>query len=237
MANNANTDRTEKLFDAMLKVAAEEATIQEMDALPSREELEKLHPRSDVFEKRIMKIIGKHESAVRRKRAMQTFYRVAACVAIIFTVGVVTLMSVEASRNFIRNVIFNIRDDHVAFEFWQEQPTPQRGELVVGYLPDGFELVSSGAREGRGSMVFFNNAGQQITIQQDNTDTQARFFQTENMEFSITSVRNHEAYLFESLDGERVNKVMWVDGEYILTVLADVEIDVLMRIAENLKLR
>ena len=90
MLNSKNSDRNEKLFDAVLKIAAEEAMVERMDGLPSREELAKLYPRSQAFDKRAAKIIGKHDRAEKiRKNAfvVRTVLKIAASFLLVVTLG------------------------------------------------------------------------------------------------------------------------------------------------------
>ena len=134
-----NTDRNEKLFDAMVKTAFEEAVQQEMDSLPSREKLNEMYPSSEAFDKQIMAIIAKEEKTYKRrqasKQALKVFTRIAASIAILFTVSTLALMSVETSRVFIFNAFMG--HPHAAMEF-----APFGGEIELRFdvvedsLPD-----------------------------------------------------------------------------------------------------
>jgi|GEM_PF-4991998 len=44
MSNDLEKNRQEKLFDAVLKIAVEESAIQELDSLPTDEELNDMFP-------------------------------------------------------------------------------------------------------------------------------------------------------------------------------------------------
>jgi len=92
VANKFDADRSEKLFDAVLKAALEEATEQEAASYPSKEALDEMHPPSPAFNKRIMQIIAKEERTYKRKRSMRTFVRVTASIAVLFTVGIGTFV-------------------------------------------------------------------------------------------------------------------------------------------------
>ena len=129
-----NTDRNEKLFDAIVKTAFEEAVQKEMDSLPSREKLNEMYPSSEAFDKRIMSIIAKEEKAYKRrqssKQALKVFTRIAASIAILFTVSTLALMSVETSRIFIFNTFMGTQYEHphATMEF-----VPFDGEIEFGF--------------------------------------------------------------------------------------------------------
>ena len=91
MADKSNENKNEKLFDALVKAALEEAAEQESSSYPSKEELDKMYPRSADFDKRIMRLIAKEERAYKRKRSMRVFTRIAASIAVLFVVGVSTV--------------------------------------------------------------------------------------------------------------------------------------------------
>ncbi|MCL1883442.1 MAG: DUF4367 domain-containing protein [Defluviitaleaceae bacterium] len=252
MANN--TDLNERLFNAMLKVAAEEATIQEMDEFPSREELEKLYPRTEAFDKRISKIIGKHERTEKRKQAARIFARVAAAVGIFFTVGFAALMSVEASRNLVLRTIFNIYDGHVVFEFgepehiiydfgdyeWHEEygdlRFPSDGKHPLqGLLPVGFEYIQSNRRPTSNLFIFENNADKQIIFEQREKSEELRMYVgNENSDFSIWEINSQDVFVFEALINGDFHIIMWEDDRYIFSLLSNIDIDVLVEIVRNM---
>jgi hypothetical protein len=238
----------------MLKVAAEEATMQEMDEFPSREELEKLYPRSEAFDKRIAKIIGKHERTEKRKKAARTFARVAAAVGIFFTVSVITLMSVEASRNFILRTIFNVHDDHVVFEFGEPEHVvfdlgddwhEEHGDLMFpsdnplqGFLPVEFEYINSYRSPTGDTFVFTNETGEQIIFLQNTKGEGLRIYAgNENNEFTTREINNREVFVFEAESSDSFHNIMWEDDRYIYSLLSEVDIDILIDIARNLIVR
>jgi len=241
MANSTSTERNDKLFDAVLKVAAEEAMVQRMETMPNREELMKQYPRSDIFDKKMAKVIGRHDRAEKRKQTMRYFYRAAAVFAIFFTVSVTTLMSVEASRNFIINrlsTIISFHDDHVAFEFRAAAFENEEIGFTLGYLPYGFEVAGINALTFLHAVNFSDNAGRTILVTKIEADgTGAAFGEGDVRGHIITSVRGREAHLFQAVDETEYSMLMWLYGNYAMQVTSNVGIGEMVRIAENLQLR
>ncbi|MCL2852372.1 MAG: DUF4367 domain-containing protein [Defluviitaleaceae bacterium] len=243
LSNNKQAGRSEKLFDTMLKAAAEEAAEQEMDALPSREDLEKLYPRSEAFEKRIAKIIRKHERAAKTKRALTIFYRAAASMAIVFTVGVITLMSVEASRAYILSRFIEIDNDEVLIGYrFGEISGLEFGELLIGYVPEGITFDYKEEDDGIVRYIFVNEAGHvdviiQHLIVMDDGDSILMGGRTDSpyIEFSVISLHGQPAYLFKSTGEVDINStVTWNYGRHFISVTAWLDVDELLKIAENI---
>ena len=68
MSNAEFPEREEKMFDAMLKVAASESMARQLEALPNEEELKSMNLRSEAFNKRMNGVIRRAESTENRKR-------------------------------------------------------------------------------------------------------------------------------------------------------------------------
>jgi len=83
--------RTDKLFDAMVKTAVEDAVKQDLENLPNDETLNATYPASDMLNEKVKKIIIQGERAKKRRPLTNTFSRVVASLFLLLTVGVVTL--------------------------------------------------------------------------------------------------------------------------------------------------
>ena len=95
-----NIDKNDKLFDAIVKVALEDATENEMASLPSRETLDEMHPASATLDKRVMKIVAREERVYKRKRTIKILTKAAASIAVLFTIGTLALVTLDVPREF-----------------------------------------------------------------------------------------------------------------------------------------
>ena len=153
--NNAKTERNEKVFDALLKIAAEELMREKMDALPSLEELNQMYPRSASLDKKIYAIINKEKRRVWRNKALRGFAKAAAVFSIVFVATTAILMSVGASRHFILNMLVDIRNDYVFFDFSQGHAPDGGSDMdIIGAVPDGFRMTSSQTLDSMSLYVF-----------------------------------------------------------------------------------
>jgi len=148
MENNTERDekRDEKIFNALLNIAADEVLKEEMDGLPSCEELNKLYPRTKSLDKKVNAAINREFKMARRKKAVRTLARIAAAFFVFAAIGAGVLF-------------FDFGDD-----LSEGNAGPGTG-IVFGYIPQGFEPV--GAQE---YYTFADDAGRQFTVQRTSGD-------------------------------------------------------------------
>ena len=235
MSNNTFPEREEKMFDAILKVAASESLAKQLDSLPSKEELESMNLCSNDFNKRMIGIISRAENAQKRKRMAKWTYKAAAIFGLIFTVSTITLMSVEASRVFILNTFFAVtHDDHVVFGFGEVTQQPEI-EVVYGIaMPSNFNLINAQRMANISIFVFSNDLGEIVTIQQSIGVGLGAFVDNEQRKFITLNIRGQEVHLFEATDNEYHNVAVWSSGNDVLQVIVQFEAERLLLLVETI---
>ncbi|MCL2199171.1 MAG: DUF4367 domain-containing protein [Defluviitaleaceae bacterium] len=238
MENSANIERNKKVFDALFNIAAEEALKEEMDALPSCEELNEIYPRTKSLDKKVYDAINREKRIAKRKKTINTFTKIAAGFCIIAMLCMGALMSVEASRNFILNFLIDMRGDYIVFDFGVEERSHSSvGEIVLNYKPEGFELINTHTQDTLRIYVFMDDADQNIIIQRFIGTNFTMGVDYEYMEFSEVLINGEPAKLFISSDGHIENKIMWIVGEDVITIITCLDVVTLIKIAENLIVR
>ena len=229
-----NTDRNEKLFDTMVKAAFEEAVRQEMDSLPGFEKLNEMYPSSKAFDKRIMTIISKEEKLYKRRQAprqaFKVFTRIAASVAMLFTVSTLVLMSMETSRIFIFNTIMDVQYErpHAAMEF-----VPFGGEfefdVIEGPWVYADEEYSIARRSGDMDMD---------VLDMDVDDIHAgAYIDNDHRDFYVIYINGQEVFLSEALESGGQHIVRWSRGDINFRISANsdnMDIEGLLALAENM---
>ena len=231
----ANNERSNKLFDAILKVAAEEAMKEEMDLMPNLDDLNKSYRPSASLNKKVYSIIKNERRAAKRKLTLRGFVKVAAVIGIFFTISTTILLGVEASRNFILNTFINIQNDHVAFEFNQSKESADNSSFIFNYFPQGFNLLNSHNAGETNLSIYTNDFGEEIIIQQSPADTVSTAIDNENRVFSPIILNGHEIFVFEALDAQDQNVVMRQIGNHVFIVQSHIETDELLKIITNIE--
>ncbi len=96
-----DNNKDEKIFDLFLKVASEEAFIQEINSIPSCEELNKQYKPSFKINKKINNKIFYYNLKEKAKKLVKTFSKIVASLIIGFVLTTIILFNVEIFRNFI----------------------------------------------------------------------------------------------------------------------------------------
>lgn len=230
--------RNNKLFDALLKVAAEESVISELEALPSDDELAEMYPRSDILDARVKKIIARSDSGRRRMRAIRTFARAAASLAILIVVGSAVLFSVEGSRIFILNTIIDIRNDYTVIEFESLAPAGiARFHFdMPRVLPDGFEYIESEYLNSMSITVYAAPGGEQVLLTEFFGEGMTMHIGRLDREFSIQEIDGREVYIFEATGYEAdMNIILWTEGYNVLQIMSAIDIEELLAVVVSIK--
>jgi len=231
MENNMTMD--EKLFEALLKIATDEAVREEMEALPTDEELNKMYPRTKSLDKKVNAVLAREFRAARRKKALRMFAQIAAGFSVFAVVSSIVLLSVEASRNFILNSIIDMRGDYVAIDFG-DASTTEGGEIILGYLPEGFEFASRQILEELTITFFTDEAGHMIIVQQFVGESLSMGADAEYTDFSEVQLSGGSARIFETFDESGHSKVMLERGSDVISIATTLDVETLITIAENL---
>jgi len=225
------SNRTDEVFEALLKVAAKEVIERKVAALPSCEELNRLYKPSPAFEKRVHKIINKHVSAKRIRRLAKTFWRVAAVFCVFITVSTAVLMSAEASRIFILNTIIGFHEDHAVFEFVDGSGAVMT-EGFHGNIPYGFELLNHQVTNGSTVAVFISHEGSRLFFTQNEAEAVTFAVDTEYTEVRMVVIDGQEVYLFLTIDDYGLTSLTWRVENTVFMLMSDVSVDELFDIAE-----
>ena len=91
-----NKKQKDSLFDALLRYAVKESAIQEINEMPTEEEIKKEIQFSESFESRMNTFISKRKSKRAAKKVLSYGKRIAVFVSVIISISFSTLMTAEA---------------------------------------------------------------------------------------------------------------------------------------------
>ena len=235
--NEKNKDTV--LFDALLKTAAADAFEKEMQSLPTCDELDDRCRLSDETDQKIRTMLHKSISKTKLQRFGKYFMQLAAVFAIAFTILLVTLFSVEASREYIIETIVNWKDNHVEINY-----TPQKAEYdgdiyLPAYLPEGYSLDEDHYDLTVDPYYFrYENAdGYTLDFIFSNDSTGTSRVDPAHMALSRIEINGQPAKLYEGIRDQDINILIWeaYDMEFQLRGLVDG--DEMVRMAESLTLQ
>ncbi len=226
----------DKLFDAVLKIAAEEAVKQEMENMPSDEELNAQYEPSHNLDKRIKKMIAQYYFKGRVAKWRKTALKIAIGAAIFIIVSSTMLLSVEATRNYIFNAVIKWQEDHFLIENKDDENVDAKSSIFrPTYLPKGFKEISINTVGKLTRIIYQNEEGIEISLKQYPSKTSKTAVDNENKKFIIIKINGKEAYLCESMDIEKESILIWELNGIVFNISSEIGVEELILIAESIK--
>ncbi len=230
--NNIN----DKLFDAMLKIAAEEALRQEIDEMPSCEELNAQYKPSPALDKKIRKTISRHNFKEKAARRRKYAARTAACAAIFIIISSTVLLGIEATRNNIFNAIIQWREKYVSIEHSDNADNTQKNIIYrPTYLPEGFEEVSSKVTENYMKIIYENENNKIIIFTQGSAQSANILADNEEKIYTIIKINGRDAYLIDGDQSDKGSTIIWEIDGVVIVINSELKSTELIKIAESVK--
>lgn len=234
MENNAKAERDERILDGLIKIAAIEVFHEEMDALPSDEELAKMYPSVKAFEKRGFAIINREFRTINRKKALRNFSRIAAAFCVFMGVCVTVLMAYPATRNLILNFLIDVRDDHVIIEFDINAVVAEADfGTDFSFLPDDFSLIEHRALENMVIYAFENPEGHVIMVDHFLGHSLSVALDNEYAHFSEIQLSTGTAHISVANYENNLSTVVWAEGDGVILITTTLDAETLKTLAEN----
>lgn len=194
----------DELFNALLKIAAEEALIQEIDEMPSCAELNAKYIPSHDLNKRICKIILQHKLKGKVYAWRKIATKMTAVVALVVLFSLMVLLSVEATRNYFFNAVIKWQEDYFSIENDNDSINVSiTTNYGFNYLPDDFREVSTSVTNGITRIIYQNGDGTIITFKFCSSNTSKILTDDENKKYRNTTINGNKAYLFEATEVDK----------------------------------
>lgn len=201
------------IFDALLKIAVSDAMKNEMDALPTNEELNTVYIPSTELNQRIAKMIHQGMKKSKHKRYSKKMRKLAAGIVIIFALSSITVLSVEATRTVILNTIVEQFSQYTEIKFEESDSEKQADIYRPTYLPEGYEEVSMHTSGSTVVLIYSDKTDNEISFIQRPAVEGTALVDNERNEYLELEIAGNKAYLFEANKGRIVNVLLWkVEG-------------------------
>lgn len=226
--------KNEKMFDAMVESAAEEALKQEMDILPSFEELDLLYKPTSEMDLRINRIIDKYYRTKRVKYALFFTGKIAAGLMVLIIISATVLLSVEASRNYILNSFLKWNNKHSTIVFSGKNKLNELNKYSIKYIPDGFKISNVDFDDVSRFITYTNDKNVSIYITETYANSVKLDVDNENNKPSEIMINNNKAYLFENVKTGGMNILVWNEENIAFEITSTIGGEHLILIAENI---
>ncbi len=223
------------LFDALLGASALAALDEELNALPSIEMLNESYPSTEQLAARVKSLIKRDKLKRRLYACIKATGKAAACLAILFTLLSVSLLSVEASRSYLLNAVLSWQKGATEIRFEDASQNPAGDVYLPAYLPSGFKQTSVHKGGISTLIVYEKDDGTKIHFNQRPADAGATFVDNEHTNYSEVSIGGIPGYLFESVTEGTANTLVWEIDRTAFILSSTIDSEELIKIGENLK--
>ncbi len=178
-----------------------------------------LRPRS--LDRRVKRNI-KRESL---KNDFGTFFkyakRVAAVILVICTISFAAIISVDAVRKAVWNIVVEFFDDYLSISFATEENNPTNEDLnnETATMEKGWKRDIIFYNGDTFLAEYFNNGTIMFTYEISHITDTSNPFGSENAEVEHLKILDYDALLFVTPEDEFYG-LSWIDGEYLHTLLA-----------------
>ena len=228
-----------KITDEMLFAHAAEARDIYLSTLPSHEELQDISF-SKSFHRKMNKLIKEQRRSPRVNQILQYMKRIVAAVLAIAVLTFGGLMTVEAYRTQIIEVIVQVFERFTKYQFISHDDHTEEislPEVSVEYIPDGMKEVKSQLIEDlRYYVRYENDRGQffKITLRViQSNGSYSTLLNTEDSTYVTIDINGQQAFA-NTKEGD--SSITWIYGHIVYNVYGNIALDELEFIAENLKI-
>lgn len=226
-----------KVTDEMLYQNAAAARDIWLGTLPSDGEIPE-HKFSKDFEQKMKKLIKNQRRPGWVQISLLYLKRAAAVAMIALVVTAVGVMSVDAYRERVLQVVTQVFHEFTSYRFYTEGSDgyAQLPEVEFTYIPEGFELVESSVRETRAYYLYENTDGKFFELNellvQANGDY-GMILDTEDSQMEQFCIGDSEA-ICNTKGSDTI--VMWSNENIRLDVYGNIGVEEVKLIAQGVKL-
>ena len=232
-----------KLFDTILESAVKDDFEQELEKMPSEEDLAKEYSLSSGLQEKINKIIANGRRKIRLQKIRRISKKAAVIVAVIIPITLAGLFSVEASRTAIFNAILDWQSDHATIHFEDSTSSQAPQSMPVDafykpvYLPDGFTEGKT-TKMGTSVHIVYQNKDQTTLLfdQSPVSEEGSISIDTEHTVYSEITIDGYKASLFTGKTSKDNTVLVWRNKTNSFTLISTINKDELLKIAENIKI-
>lgn len=135
---------------------------------------------------------------------------------------------IPSSREFILDKF----DTHSTYKLTEDNNNSVTDEIVVGYLPDGFELQEQNTFDKQVVKVYSSDDGGFFTIYKSSSSMKVEF----NTEGFITEEVEIDNIMYVYCQGKKgVNNIIWSKNDYVYQIESTFDKEILLKIAKTVE--
>lgn len=223
----------------MIDEAIKAALIAEYNAIPPREELEKMYTFSERHERQMAEIFANLDKFDEKCRRRYLVRKVAIILIVVLALAAVSVKFVPEVYAFVKEWLMEIKEDRIRFEGKSADKDARAVEELrfeLGYVPDGYELVSEvELNTGVRSLLYKNLENDVLRLEYNHAVAMDLF--AINTENALVEEVNYKDIVYRVFECKgRKLMIVWEYQGYVLKVEGMFDKKQLLGIAESIKI-
>lgn len=208
----------------------------EFDAIPSKEELEKMYTFSERHEKNMEEIFKAEEGKENKNNFFVAFKKVAVIALAIIGCAFVSLKVVPTVYAYVETWMVENNEDRIIFRdkdnVEYDEVADLRFELL--YVPEGYEVVKEIERESGDIIIIYqNDADEKLRFEYGKAKGKQISIDIENTTEKVVVVDGAQYYVFSGYDDFTL--IVWKQEGYLLDIYGKLDGDEMLNIVASVE--
>lgn len=221
------------LSESLLRSAVIDDHMNELDSIPSEDELREMYTFSNRHEARMRELFRQEK----RRESKLLILRIARCAAIfivIFCTLLFGLLLTDAEvRATVGDTIRNWFDGFTRYTFHEDSAADDGIEWIFGFVPEGFTRVER-VDVGDSVLIIYVDAESNEVMLHYALGTDISFgVDNEQVKFELIYYGGNEYHVYESTSDEFPSRIIWLQDGYAFNLEGYVSVEDLLRMAKT----
>lgn len=225
-----SSDLDEMKFEAMLKAAVIQYSLNELERYPPQKDMDQLQI-SDTCDGKIRKMMTQFRHRQLFRKGWRILKRTAAVITVAAGISFIFLFQFKEVRAACYRIFIEITSQYNQYDF--EAPGEDVGQIELGYIPDGLQKTD----ENRDAVSYY------VRFEDDKKNGFSFLFSVsvssnlDNEHHSITDVtiNGSDGQYYASTDERFSNMLIWYNDKGCFVIDGTLDKDEIFKIAENIK--
>jgi len=223
------------VFEALFRQAVIDDFNEEIDSIPTKEQLTKIYSFSPEFEIRMKKLFIKDRRRSLLKDTMLYSRRVASVLIIVLGLLFGTLLFNTEVRAAVGKVLVEWYEKFTSFTFNDDEVIGEKKDWTLNYLPEGYTLKIYEVLGRITNIEFINNQGDKIRFSYRPEEGITNIsVDNENHEISSYVILDKEAFSITAVNDKFDNGVIWNMEGHTFDLWGKIPVDELKKVAESI---
>ena len=223
------------VFEALFRQAVIDDFNDEINSIPSNEQMTKLYSFSPEFEIKMKRLFIKDSRKDLAKTILLYSKRVASILIIVLGLLFSTLLFNTEVRAAVGKVLVEWYEKFTSFTFEDNKVIGEKKEWTLGYLPEGYVQENYEVLGRITSTEFTNNQGEKIRFSYVPEGSVTNIsVDNENHEIGSCVILGNEEFSIIALDDKFDNGVIWNMDGHTFDLWGKIPMDELKKVAESI---